>query len=104
MLTFEPMSLLPPLPGCFALKDMSDHLSSQQLSMKEQQRVQPMSALSIHPQKMLSTLHQDNSNLAATSKTIYNALDKIRHDYLQGRMPIQTLLDKLKEKNFEYDY
>ncbi|CAG8503738.1 2675_t:CDS:1 [Acaulospora morrowiae] len=53
---------------------------------------------------MLSTLRQSNSNLTAISKTIYNVRDKIRHDNLQGRTPIQALLDKLKEESFEYDF
>ncbi|CAG8797364.1 5673_t:CDS:2, partial [Racocetra persica] len=40
----------------------------------------------------------------AILKTIYNARDKIRRDNLQGHIPIQALLDKLVEENFEHDY
>ncbi|CAG8726247.1 12742_t:CDS:2 [Cetraspora pellucida] len=124
------MSLLPPSSGCFvsrealiqhvqehafsnrytnanhnheALEDMSGHPSSRRLSIEEQQKVQQMSASGIRPREMLSTLRQNNPNLAAISKTVYNTLDKLKRNYLQGRIPIQALFDELKEKNFEYD-
>ncbi|CAG8647305.1 12485_t:CDS:2 [Cetraspora pellucida] len=80
-------------------EDMSGHLSHRRLNLKEQQRVHQISDAGIHPREMLSTFRQDNPNLMAISKTIYNARDKIRCDNLKGRMPIQALLDELKEEN-----
>ncbi|CAG8760495.1 25026_t:CDS:2, partial [Cetraspora pellucida] len=35
---------------------------------------------------------------------IYNAYKKLYHEYLQGKMPIQALLDDLKKGPFEYDF
>ncbi|CAG8759375.1 23181_t:CDS:2, partial [Racocetra persica] len=58
----------------------------------------------IHPQKMLSALRQNNPDLAAISKAIYNTCDTIRRDNLQDYTPLQALFDKLKEENVEYDH
>ncbi|CAG8502740.1 2637_t:CDS:2, partial [Scutellospora calospora] len=69
-----------------------------------QKKVQEMSTAGIHPREILSTLRQSNPNNFAISKTIYNARDKIRHDNLQGRTPIQALLDELVEENIEHYY
>ncbi|CAG8486596.1 16233_t:CDS:2, partial [Acaulospora morrowiae] len=85
-------------------KDISGHLSSHRLNMEDQQKIRQMSAAGICPREMLSTLCQSNPNLIAISKTIYNVRDKIRHDNLQGRTPIQALLNELKEGSFEYDF
>ncbi|CAG8850556.1 8699_t:CDS:1, partial [Racocetra persica] len=40
----------------------------------------------------------------AILKTIYNARDKILRDNFQGHTPIQALLNKLVEGNFEHNY
>ncbi|CAG8808070.1 26966_t:CDS:2, partial [Racocetra persica] len=67
---------------------ISGHLSSRRLNEEDQQRVREMST----------------AGKLAILKTIYNARDKICRDNLQGHTPIQALLDKLVEGNFEHDY
>ena len=83
---------------------ISGHPSSRKLNEEDQQKVQDMSIAGVYPREILSTLRKNNPNSLAISKTIYNARDKIRRDNLQGRTPIEALLDELIEGNFEYDY
>ena len=85
-------------------EDLSGHPSCRQLNEDERDKVQQMFAAGIRPRQMLSTLRQNNTHLAAISKTIYNARDQLRRQTLAGRTPIQALLDELKEGNFQHDY
>ncbi|CAG8719131.1 17336_t:CDS:2 [Cetraspora pellucida] len=87
-----------------ASEDISGHPSSHHLNKDDQKRVQEMFIAGIYPYEILSTFCQSNPDSLVISKTIYNARDKVRRDNLQGRTPIQALLDKLIEGNFEYDY
>ncbi|CAG8485321.1 3798_t:CDS:2 [Racocetra persica] len=63
-----------------------------------------MSTADVHLREILSTLRQDDLGKLAILKTIYNARDKICCDNFQSCTPIQALLDKLVEGNFEHDY
>ncbi|CAG8800462.1 5604_t:CDS:2, partial [Racocetra persica] len=87
-----------------ASQDISGHLSSCRLNEEDQQRVREMSTAGVRPREILSTLRQDDLGKLAILKTIYNARDKIHRDNLQGRTPIQALLDELVEENFEHNY
>ena len=52
---------------------------------------------------ILSSLRQNNPNLTAISKTIYNAKAKIRKDNLAGRSVMQALLEELAQGVFMHD-
>ncbi|CAG8649259.1 26551_t:CDS:2, partial [Racocetra persica] len=42
--------------------------------------------------------------MSKAAQDIYNAHKKLYQEYLQRRIPIQALLDNLKEGLFEYDF
>ncbi|CAG8703931.1 14037_t:CDS:2, partial [Cetraspora pellucida] len=66
------------------------------------EQLDTISKASIYPQQILSFFNQDSS-VITKSQDIYNARKKLCHEYLQGRMPIQALLDDLKKGPFEID-
>src|SRR2546429_9222733 len=74
---------------------MSGHPTYRQLNEQNMQIVRSMSSAGISPRQMLATLSQNNDTFTAISKTIYNPQMQIRHENLQGRTPIQSLIDEL---------
>ncbi|CAG8618477.1 18450_t:CDS:1, partial [Acaulospora morrowiae] len=63
-----------------------------------------MSTASSHPRQILSIIQQGNSSSMAISRTIYNTLQSIHQEKLNGRTPIQALFDELQGSDFEFEY
>jgi hypothetical protein len=57
----------------------------------------------LKPAQILLQLRTSDNETYATNKTISNALQKIRLQDLDGRKPIEALLDLLKQSNWSYD-
>ncbi|KAJ7964071.1 Protein FAR1-RELATED SEQUENCE 5 [Quillaja saponaria] len=81
---------------------MSGHPSCRRFSEEEIVRIKDMNKAGIAPRQILSSLRQNNPNLLAVSRTLYNVKAKIRKDSLGGRTMIQALMDELDENGFKY--
>ncbi|XP_078176323.1 protein FAR1-RELATED SEQUENCE 5-like [Carex rostrata] len=83
--------------------DVTGHSICRRLSQEEIKGVDHMSKSGIPPRQILSSLRQNNPNLTAISKIIYNAKAKIRKDNLAGRSVMQALLEELAQGGFMHD-
>ena len=83
--------------------DVTGHPICRRLSQEEIRSVEHMSKSGILLRHIISYLRQTNSKLSAISKTIYNAIAKIRKDNLAGHSVIQALLEELAQGGFMYD-
>ncbi|PWA53815.1 protein FAR1-RELATED SEQUENCE 5 [Artemisia annua] len=83
--------------------DMSGHQSFRRLELDDVQTVKKMSLSGIPPRQILSTLRQQNPNLPAISRTIYNLKAKFRKDDLGNRSAISLLFEELQKGGFSHD-
>ncbi|PWA47757.1 hypothetical protein CTI12_AA460500 [Artemisia annua] len=83
--------------------DMSGHPSFRRLEPDDVQTVKKMSLSGIPPRQILSTLRQQNPNLPAISRTIYNLKAKFRKDDLGNRSSISLLFEELEKGGFSHD-
>ncbi|XP_077219971.1 PKS-NRPS hybrid synthetase cheA-like [Tasmannia lanceolata] len=86
-----------------ALEDMSCHPFNRRFSEEEVLHIKEMIAAGVQPREMLTTLKQNNPNLLAMSRDVYNIKKKIRQENLSGRSTIQALLDELARGGFQYN-
>ena len=63
-----------------------------------------MSKAGAAPKIILTTLRQQDLQNNLTSKDISNAEARLRQECLNGRTPLEALLDKLQEKEVMHDY
>ncbi|CAG8831365.1 13832_t:CDS:2, partial [Cetraspora pellucida] len=54
--------------------------------------------------QILATIHQNDPSSIAIFRTIYNTLYSIRQERLNGRTPVQALIDELQGSDFEFEY
>ncbi len=85
-------------------ENMSGHPSCRRLGHEERSQVEHLYSAGVLPRHILSALRQNNPQLTAVARTIYNACVQIRRKQLVGRSPIQALLDVLRDGDFCYDY
>ncbi|PWA49219.1 hypothetical protein CTI12_AA483420 [Artemisia annua] len=83
--------------------DMSGHPSSRRLPPEDVQTVKHMTLSGIPPRQIISSLRQQNPNLPANSRTIYNLKAKIRKDDLKDRSMVSALFEELGKGGFTYD-
>ncbi|GKC17144.1 protein FAR1-related sequence 5, partial [Tanacetum coccineum] len=83
--------------------DISGHPSFRKLKPDNIQIVKDMTLSRIPPRQILSSLHQQNPNIPATSRTIYNVKKKFRKDTLEGRSEINALFEEFEKGGFLYD-
>jgi hypothetical protein len=62
-----------------------------------------MSRAGCPPRQILSALRLEEQDLAAVSRTIYNARAKIRRETLDGRTPIEALFDVIRDNDYVHD-
>lgn len=83
--------------------DISGHPSFRKLEPDNIQIVKEMTLSGIPPRQILSSLRQQNPNIPATSRTIYNVKKKIRKDTLGGRSEINVLFEEFEKGGFLHD-
>ncbi|KAI7937823.1 hypothetical protein MJO29_015138 [Puccinia striiformis f. sp. tritici] len=81
----------------------SAHAAHKRVTLEQVIAIQKLSQSNIKPTQILLQLQTSNNKTYATNKTISNVLQKQRLKDLDGRTPIQALLDILKESNWTYD-
>ncbi|POW13311.1 hypothetical protein PSTT_03808 [Puccinia striiformis] len=79
------------------------HASHRALLPEQYEEIRRLSQSNLKPAQILLQLRTSDNKTYATNKTISNALQKIRHDDLAGRTPIEALLCILKETNWLWD-
>ncbi|POW13172.1 hypothetical protein PSTT_03934 [Puccinia striiformis] len=79
------------------------HAAHKRVTLEQVIAIQKLSQSNIKPTQILLQLQTSNNKTYATNKTISNVLQKQRLKDLDGRTPIQALLDILKESNWTYD-
>ncbi|CAG8678410.1 2750_t:CDS:2 [Cetraspora pellucida] len=87
-----------------ALTNMSGHSIARRLNTEQKMIVKQMAAAGSCSHQILSTIHQNDPFLIAISKTVYNVLQSIRQERLDGCTPVQAFFDKLQESDFEFEY
>ncbi|KNE97965.1 hypothetical protein PSTG_08642 [Puccinia striiformis f. sp. tritici PST-78] len=79
------------------------HAAHKRVTLEQVIAIQKLSQSKIKPTQILIQLRTSNNETYATNKTISNVLQKQRLKDLDGRTPIQALLDILKESNWTYN-
>ncbi|CAG8511011.1 7103_t:CDS:2 [Cetraspora pellucida] len=87
-----------------ASTDMSGHPIVRKLNVDQKELVKQMVVAGSRPRQILSTIHQNDLSLFAISRTIYNIMNSIRQERLDGHTPVQAFLDKLQGSDFEFEY
>nr|XP_043633125.1 uncharacterized protein LOC122604303 [Erigeron canadensis] len=82
--------------------DMSGHPSFRQLPPDTVQTVEEMTKSGIPPRQILSSLRQQNPDLPAKSRTIYNVKRKIKRDNLGNRSVIGALFEEFEKDGFAF--
>jgi len=85
-------------------ENVAGHPIARRLTEEQFAEIRTMSTAGIRPREMISALRQDDPDLLAIPRTIYNARHKFRVENLAGRTPIEALLDDLRDGPFEYDF
>nr|KAJ0186149.1 hypothetical protein LSAT_V11C900470640 [Lactuca sativa] len=83
--------------------DISGHPSFRRLSPNDVQSVKNMTLSGIPPRQILSSLRQQNPNIPAVSRTIYNLKAKIRKQNLGNRSMVSALFEEFEKEGFIYD-
>jgi hypothetical protein len=83
----------------FPSPDMSGYPSLRRLNDQRLAAVGRLSDAGCTPRQILSALRLEEQDLAAVSRTTYNAPAKIRREMLDGRTPIQALLDIITQND-----
>lgn len=78
---------------------MSAYSSARKLSDVKCQTIKEMSDSGASPKVILATLRQQDENCPLILKDIYNEKARLRNDNLQGRTPLESLLDELCVQN-----
>ena len=73
--------------------------SARQMTTEELQLLGDMSKAGSTPKVILATLRLRNPDSSLISSDIYNARKKIRTDELNGRTPVEALLDEFEVNN-----
>jgi hypothetical protein len=81
----------------------SSHSAQKRLVPEQFDEIRKLSQENLKPAQILLQLRTSDNETYATNKTISNALQKIRLQDLDGRKPIEALLDLLKQSNWSYD-
>ncbi|POW13909.1 hypothetical protein PSHT_07589 [Puccinia striiformis] len=81
----------------------SAHAAHKQVTREQVIAIQKLSQSNIKPTQILLQLQTSNNETYTTNKMISNVLQKKRLQDLDGRTPIQALLDILKESNWTYN-
>lgn len=80
------------------------HPSVRRLKDEEKEAVQRMASSGIRPSEILSVIKKEFNNQTAIRRTIYNEISKGKNIFLNGRSPIQALLDVLKNGPYEVSF
>nr|XP_043637923.1 protein FAR1-RELATED SEQUENCE 5-like [Erigeron canadensis] len=83
--------------------DMSGHPSFRKLPPDTVQTVEEMTKSGTPPRQILSSLRQQNPDLPANSRTIYNVKRKIKRDNLGNQSVIGALFEEFEKDGFLYD-
>ncbi|PLW43956.1 hypothetical protein PCASD_06514 [Puccinia coronata f. sp. avenae] len=81
----------------------ASHSAHKRLIPKQFEEIRKLSQANLKPAQILLQLQTSDNKTYAKNKTISNALQKLRREDLEGRKPIEALLDILKESNWLYD-
>jgi len=82
-----------------SLDDLSSFPSVRQMTTEESHLLKDMSKAGSTPRVILSTLRLRNPDSLLVSDDVYNARKKIRMQELNGRTPIEALLDEFEVNN-----
>ncbi len=85
-------------------KDFSEIPASRLMTQAEQTKVVDMANNGAPPRIILRTLKASDTNNTSTSQDIYNIVKQARQDELNGRTPIEALLDNLKGQDVFHTY
>ncbi|MBW0507956.1 hypothetical protein O181_047671 [Austropuccinia psidii MF-1] len=87
--------------GHDATENIMAHPDFQKFNEQETSQISQMSESLLMPRQIQAQLYsQRESDRPVILKDIYNQVKKIKKDKLQGRRPIDTLIETLKEENF----
>lgn len=84
-------------------KDMSAHPSCRRFSEEEFLKIKEMTLAGVPARQILSALRQNNPNIQAISKTIYNAKAKVIKEIISDRTVLQALFEELSQGDFIFD-
>ena len=82
--------------------EMAGHPTSRRLCTEAEQTIKQLVSVGVAPRQILAALRSEHPSALVTAKTVYNAKAQQRREVLAGRSPIQALLDKLKESNYQH--
>jgi hypothetical protein len=66
----------------------------------EKERIGELGECGVAPKAISSTLKTEFNNHYTTAGEVYNELTKVRQEFLDGRIPIEALIDMLSKDNF----
>jgi hypothetical protein len=79
--------------------DLSMYPEARTLSHEDQKTIERMSNAGAAPKVILATLRQEHPATLLIAKDIYNAKAQLRNKALNGRTPLEMLLDDLKKED-----
>jgi len=85
-------------------EELSGHPRARRMNDEERARIREMSSAGIRPREIVTTIRQNDPNSRVISRTIYNERQRLRKEKLNGRTPIQTLIDELSVDNYMFDF
>ena len=78
--------------------------AARKLQLQEQETVKSLTDVAATPKIILAALRQTNADRPLIPRDIYNERAKIRNNRLNGRTPIEMLLDHLHVNGIEHNY
>lgn len=85
-------------------KTLAEIPAARKLQLNETMNIITLAKSGAPPRLILITLKSSNKNNLSTSQDIYNVLKKHRNGYLDGRTPLEALLDLLKANKVFHKY
>jgi hypothetical protein len=83
---------------------MMGHPVARRLDAGQSATVRHMLSTGISPREALTALRREDPKSSVVARTIYNERVKMRNEELNGRSPLQALLDTFKEEEYRYKY
>jgi hypothetical protein len=84
--------------------DLSGHSIARRLNQEEKKRVLSLAESGVGPSQILSYIKKDFNNQTTSRKEIHNFLASSRINMLNGKNPVEKLLEILYQKDFYFNY